>query len=293
MFVEITDVFLRDGLQDEPVVVPTAAKLEIASYLRAAGVTRMEVASFVNPKKVPQMADAAELFSSREDADVTWSALALNGRGIERALAANADQIQVVISASDAHSTSNAGGSTADLQAGIISTVTSLGVPVGQRFFAGISTAFTCPFEGEIPAERVVDLVKRFHDAGITTIGLADTLGTTPTEKVIDTVSQVLDAVPGIKLSLHLHNAHGQALNTVTAALELGISLFDASLGGFGGCPFAPGAAGNLDILDLVRHLHSLGVETGIDEQALAFATVQAQQAVAQGSVLDGVRSLS
>lgn len=286
MFVEITDVFLRDGLQDEHVVVPTEIKLEIATTLRNVGITRMEVASFVNPKKVPQMADAAELFAAKTDPDVTWTALALNGRGVDRALAADADQIQVVISASNAHSSANAGGTTEELQAGIISTVTNAGAPVEQRFFAGISTAFTCPFEGDIPSSRVVELVRGFHDAGITNIGLADTLGTTPTEKVIDTLTQVRTALPEVNLSLHLHNAHGQGLKTVTAAIELGITRFDAALGGFGGCPFAPGAAGNLDTLELVRHLHGLGVTTGTDEDALLAATEQAQAAVAAGQPL-------
>lgn len=269
MFVEITDVFLRDGLQDQHVVVGTAEKLAVAASLYEAGVPRLEAGSFVNPRKVPQMADTAELFAARPAESAVWTGLALNAQGINRALDADVDQIQVVASASDAHSAANAGGGTARMLADLSAAIAESGVPVAERFFAGISTAFTCPFEGDVPAGRVIELVRGFRSAGISTIGLADTLGTTPPEKVIDTVIKVRAAVPDVVLSLHLHNADGQALETVTLALEQGITRFDSALAGFGGCPFAPGAAGNLDTLELIRHLHALGHETGIDEVAL------------------------
>lgn len=283
MFVEITDVFLRDGLQDEHVVVPTAEKLEIAAALQAAGIRRMEIASFVNPRKVPQMADAAELFAAQPADAATWTGLALNNRGVARALDAGVDEIQVVASASNAHSSANAGGDTAQMLANLTAAITTAGVPVAERFFAGISTAFTCPFEGDIPADRVIGLVRGFHSAGITNIGLADTLGTTPTDQVIDTLTQVIEAVPDVVLSLHLHNANDQALDTVTEAVKLGVTRYDAALAGFGGCPYAPGAAGNLDTLELVRHLHQLGHETGVDEQLLAALSERARASVTAG----------
>lgn len=282
MFIEITDVYLRDGLQDEHVVVSTEDKLRIAAGLHQAGVTRLEAGSFVNPKRVPQMADAAELFARKPEISATWTALALNGRGIDRAVAAGADEIQIVASASEAHSSANAGGSTAKMVADLGGTVAKYASRTGVRFFAGISTAFVCPFEGDIAPERLIEVVGHFTRLGLKNIGLADTLGSATPEQVLASVAAVQEAEPDITLSLHLHNAHGRALETVTAAVELGITRFDSALGGFGGCPFAPGAAGNLDTLDLVRHLHSLGLETGIDETQLCELTELSRRVVRQ-----------
>src|SRR5688572_3210876 len=189
MKVDITDVFLRDGLQDEPVVVSTAHKLEIAQALIAAGIKRIEAASFVNPKRVPQMADAAQVISSLPHVEgITYTSLALNGKGIERAVEAGATDIQVVTSASQAHSTANAGRAVEDALAGIAATVSRY---PGTRFFAGISTAFTCPFEGNIDPEYLLRVVRAFKDMGIKDVGLADTLGTTPTQRVLATLNDV------------------------------------------------------------------------------------------------------
>ncbi|GAA1272900.1 hydroxymethylglutaryl-CoA lyase [Arthrobacter pascens] len=278
MQVEITDVFLRDGLQDEPVIVSTAHKLEIAEALVAAGVKRIEAASFVNPKRVPQMADAAEIISSLTAVPgVTYTSLALNGKGIERAVDAGATDIQVVASASQAHSNANAGQAIEDALA-------SLGAAVSRfpqaRFFAGISTAFTCPFEGSIDPGYLLRVVRAFKDMGITDIGLADTLGTSPTDQVMASLQHVRDAEPDLTYYLHLHNAHGQALGTASAAVDSGVVHFDAALGGYGGCPFAPGAHGNIATEELVRHLHDTGHDTGIDEDRLADAVRLARDVV-------------
>lgn len=280
MDVQLTDVFLRDGLQDEDVVVSTADKLAVAEILMAAGLTRLEVASFVNPKKVPQMADAAEVLAGLPRSEpVTHTVLALNGRGIARAVEAGATDVQVVTSASQAHSSANAGASIEDALA-------DLGQEVARypqaHFFAGISTAFTCPFEGEIDPAHLLRVVRAFRAMGITDIGLADTLGTSPTDQVVNTVAYVQDAEPELTYSLHLHNAHGQALDTVTAAVErLGIIRFDSALGGYGGCPFAPGAHGNIATEQLVAHLHAAGHDTGIDEERLAAAVRLARDVLA------------
>ncbi|WP_254910477.1 hydroxymethylglutaryl-CoA lyase [Gulosibacter sp. 10] len=280
--VEVTDVFLRDGLQDEPVVVATADKLRIAEALRRAGFRRIEAASFVNPKRVPQMADAEAVFASRPEGGPSWSALALNGRGIARALDAGARDIQIVASASAAHSAANAGRSTEQALEELREQVAAARAEHPDvRFHAGVSTAFTCPYEGEVPKERLLGIVDRFAAMGVHELGLADTLGNTPPERVMESVEHVRRAHPELRYSLHLHNAHGRALETVTAAVEAGITRFDAALGGYGGCPFAPGAAGNLASHALVAHLHSLGAETGIDEQLLAEATSLARAAVA------------
>lgn len=281
MKIHITDVFLRDGLQDEPVIVDTERKLEIAGALAVAGVQRMEVASFVNPARVPQMADAAEILQRLpRNPAVRYTSLALNGKGISRAAAAGAKEIQVVASASQAHSNANAG-------AGIDEALESLAADVARfpqlNFFAGISTAFTCPFEGEIDPERLLKLVRAFRQMGIKAIGLADTLGTTAPKRLMDSVKYVQDAEPDLTYYLHLHNAHGQALETVALAIASGITHFDAALGGFGGCPFAPGAAGNLATAELVQFLHVRGHQTGIDEVKLNEATELAHSIVRSG----------
>ncbi|MFD0043699.1 hydroxymethylglutaryl-CoA lyase [Pseudarthrobacter scleromae] len=290
MKVQVTDVFLRDGLQDEAVIVSTAHKLEIAQALVAAGIKRIEAASFVNPKRVPQMADAADVISSLPLVDgVTYTSLALNGKGIERAVEAGATDVQVVTSASQTHSNANAGQAIEDALAGIGATVSRY---PETRFFAGISTAFTCPFEGSIDPEYLLRVVRAFSDMGIKDVGLADTLGTTPTEKVLASLYHVRDAEPDLTYYLHLHNAHHQALATAGAAVGAGVVRFDAALGGYGGCPFAPGAHGNIATEELVRYLHYAGHETGIDEDRLADAVRLAREVVAHSpaALLDPAR---
>lgn len=286
MRIEITDVFLRDGLQDEDVIVPTEDKVAVAEALVAAGVRRMEAASFVNPRRVPQMADAAEVLAGvPQHPGVTWTALALNGRGIDRAVAAGVAEIQVVTSASQAHSSANAGQSIEDALAGLAAEVARHPT---TRFFAGISTAFTCPFEGTIDPERLIRVVRAFQAMGVTSIGLADTLGTTPTERVVATMQRIMRAEPDLAYSLHLHDAHDQALATVSAAVsELGITRFDSAVGGYGGCPFAPGAHGNLATEQLVRHLHAQGHDTGIDEARLDDAVRLARRTVARSPAVE------
>ncbi|MET1035628.1 MAG: hydroxymethylglutaryl-CoA lyase [Arthrobacter sp.] len=284
MKVRITDVFLRDGLQDEAVIVSTEDKLAVADSLVAAGFTRLEVASFVNPAKVPQMGDAARVLGGLPRRHgVTYTSLALNGRGIQRAVDAGATDIQVVTSASQAHSNANAGQS-------IESALADLGREVARfpriGFFAGISTAFTCPFEGAIDPEHLLRVVRAFRDMGIRDIGLADTLGTSPTEQVLASLAHVRAGEPDLTYYLHLHNARGQALETASAAVEAGIVRFDAALAGYGGCPFAPGAHGNIATEELVRHLHDAGHETGIDEDLLADAVQLAREVVLRSPAL-------
>jgi hydroxymethylglutaryl-CoA lyase len=284
MKVRITDVFLRDGLQDEDVIVSTTDKLAVAEALLAAGFTRLEVASFVNPKKVPQMGDAEAVLAGLPARNgTTYTSLVLNGRGIARAVEAGATDIQVVTSASQAHSSANAGQS-------IEQALESLGREVARfpqaNFFAGISTAFTCPFEGEIDPAYLLRVVRAFKDMGITTVGLADTLGTSPTDQVMASLHHVMDAEPDLEYSLHLHNAHGQALATVSAAVDAGITRFDAALAGYGGCPFAPGAHGNIATEEIVRHLHASGHDTGIDEDRLTDAVRLARDVVAHSPAL-------
>lgn len=280
MRIQVTDVFLRDGLQDEDRIVSVEDRIAIGEASAAAGIGRLEVASFVNPARVPQMAGAEHVLEGmqqRTTAELT--VLTLNGKGVARAVEAGARNIQIVTSASQAHSTANAGR-------GIDEAMASLAAEVCKypdaNFFAGISTAFTCPFEGRIDKGRLLKIVRAFKDMGVSNIGLADTLGTTPPEDAMANVKFVMDAEPGLTYYLHLHNAHGRALETVDAAIAAGITRFDAALGGFGGCPFAPGAHGNIATEELVRHLHAAGHETGIDEDRLAAVVVLARGTLAR-----------
>lgn len=267
----INEVVLRDGLQDEPRYVEVAQRAELAEALVSAGLRNLEVASFVNPQRVPQMRGAADLLAAlpRRD-DLTWSAIALNPRGADRAVAAGADEVALVVSAGEGHSVANAGRTVDDALAGFARwRADNPAVAVT----AGVSTAFICPYDGEIPAGRLVDLASRFAEIGVRRLGLADTLGTADPELVLRSTTAVRDAVPAVELALHLHDAHGRALETVTAAVEAGITRFDSATGGYGGCPFAPGASGNLATEKLAAHLHSTGHRTGIDTSALAEVT--------------------
>jgi hydroxymethylglutaryl-CoA lyase len=282
MAVIITDVVLRDGLQDEDVVVATQDKLAVADALITAGVRKIEAASFVSPTRVPQMADAPAVMAALpRTSGVTFSALVLNATGVHRAAAARVDEIQIVTSASTSHSKANAGRSPEQALHELAEAVRQ---HPGQRFIAGISTAFVCPFDGVIAPEQLVVVAKSMAAMGVIRLGLADTLGIATTEQVLRSVEAVRDALPDIELSLHLHNAEGQALDTVVAAhTRLGIEHFDSALGGYGGCPFAPGAHGNIATEELVAYLHAHGIDTGIDPEALAVAVALVKTALARG----------
>jgi hydroxymethylglutaryl-CoA lyase len=281
MAVVITDVVLRDGLQDEQVVVSTDDKLSIVDALISAGVSQIEAASFVSPTRVPQMADAPALVARLpHPPGVRYSALTLNANGVHRAAESGIDEIEIVASASAGHSRANAGRSPQQ-------ALRELADAVAQHpectFIAGISTAFVCPFDGPVPAARLVEVASAMADMGVARVGLADTLGTATTSQVLQSVDAVRNALPDTELSLHLHNAHEQALDTVVAASKLGIAHFDSAAGGYGGCPFAPGAHGNIATEELVAHLHAAGIDTGIDTDALAEAVALIKAALARG----------
>lgn len=283
MRVEVTDVVLRDGLQDEDVVVATTHKIAIAEALVAAGLTSFEVGSFVNPSRVPQMADTADVVAGTSHLNVNRLALALNAKGVHRAAASRIETVEIVASASRGHSRANAG---IDVEQAIAGLGDALAAHPDTQFIAGISTAFVCPFDGVVPAERLVEVVGLVEQIGVARIGLADTLGIATPNQVATSVSAVMDAYPHLELGLHLHNAKGQALETVDAGLEIGIRHFDSAVGGYGGCPFAPDAHGNLATEELVAHLHHHGVDTGVDEQQLARVAELVTQSLARGTAL-------
>lgn len=281
MEVHITDVVLRDGLQDEDAIVSTEDKVAIARALRDAGLADFEVASFVNPARVPQMADAAEVVAGTAQLGVRRLALALNGKGVHRAAASGVEVVEVVTSASTGHSRANAGR---DVHQAIDELAAAVAEHPDTSFVAGVSTAFVCPFDGPVPAEQLIGVVERVARIGVERVGLADTLGVADPDQVATSVAAVQDALPSVELGLHLHNAKGQALETVDAALELGIRHFDSAVGGYGGCPFAPGAHGNLATEALVNHLHARGAKTGIDPHALAGVAELVRQSLARGA---------
>ncbi len=284
MNVRLTDVVLRDGLQDEDVIVSTQDKRRIADALVAAGVRELEVASFVSAKKVPQMADAEALLATLpHHRDVWICAIALNPRGAQRAVGTRVDELRLVVSAGAGHSRANAGRDTEQALDEFAAVIPQLS---GVTVTAAVSTAFNCPYDGPVSPHRLLSVVQRFHDAGVRQVSLADTLGTATTVQVLRSLDTVRNALPDLQLGLHLHDGHGQALATVDAALRVGVRQFDSALGGLGGCPFAPGAHGNLATEALVAHLHRANIPTGITEAALTEAHHQLRDALQRGQAV-------
>ena len=282
--IEIVEVGPRDGLQSEAVIAPTSLKLELIARLCAAGVRRIEVASFVHPKRVPQMADAEAVMSALPRREgVQYVALVLNRKGFDRAQAAGCTEIGMVTAATDSFSNSNQGASIeATLRAW--EEIAPLAHAAGIRAQITISAAFGCPFEGEVQPERVVEMARRIAATQPLEIALADTIGVAVPPQVTDLVTRVRAAVPRVSLRCHFHNTRNTAIANAYAAAEAGVSTLDASVGGLGGCPFAPNATGNVATEDLLYMLGRAGFTTGLDLEAV-IATArwlqeQRQQAV-------------
>ncbi|MGV3730242.1 MAG: hydroxymethylglutaryl-CoA lyase [Sphingopyxis sp.] len=264
--VEIVEVGPRDGLQNESAIVATADKLALVRRAIGYGVRRIEVTSFVNPKKVPQLADAEELVAMLPDRnDVTYIGLVLNRRGAERALATGRiDELGAVCVTSDSFGIRNQGQSSDESLAAAMEIVT-LAKAAGRSGQITIATAFGCPFEGRVTIDRVVEMAKRAADAHPREIALADTIGVGAPAQVAEMVGRVREAVGGLPVRVHFHNTRGTGIANAWAAVQEGAATVDASLGGLGGCPFAPGAAGNVATEDVVYMLEGGGVATGLD----------------------------
>jgi hydroxymethylglutaryl-CoA lyase len=269
--VDIVEVGPRDGLQSEPGVLPTATKVEFIQRAIAAGVRRVEVTSFVNPKRVPQMADAeAVLAGLPRREDVHYIGLVLNRRGLERAIAAGCNEIGMAVVASDTFNQRNQGVTTDESIAAWLD-IAAAARQAGIRPQVTVSAAFGCPFEGEVPPQRVVDIARRVAEGGPFEIALADTIGVGVPAQVLELVGRVREAVPGVALRCHFHNTRNTGLANAFAAVQAGVTTLDASLGGIGGCPFAPAATGNIPTEDLLYMLGRMGVGTGVDlEQTIA-----------------------
>ncbi|MGV0837569.1 hydroxymethylglutaryl-CoA lyase [Mycolicibacterium thermoresistibile] len=278
----ITEVALRDGLQIEPVTVPTAEKIAFGRMLVAAGFRHLEVGAFVSPAKVPAMADSADIIGGLTDLDAVLHALVFNVRGAERAVSAGARSVRFVVSASDGHSQANT-GVTREAALQRLAEAAAYLRDHDIAVEATIATAFVCPLDGDTSVSILVGLAERLAALDIGVLHLADTIGAATPGDVRRGVTAVQAAVPEIPLGLHLHNTYGMASACVWEALSLGVRRFDAATGGLGGCPFAPGAAGNIAADDLVHLMHREGITTGIDPGALTAAREQLAKMVGHG----------
>jgi hydroxymethylglutaryl-CoA lyase len=260
--VSIREVAPRDGLQNEE-PIPTDNKVRLIDALSGTGVKRIEAVSFVHPRAIPQMADADEVWARiTRHPEIRYSALIPNTRGAQRALAAGLREIEVVVSASDTHNRRNLNSSTEESLtdiAGLIPLIHQAGATVEVI----VATSFGCPFEGDIAPERVASIVERVRADGADRIAFGDTTGMATPRRVRDLLSVVRPDL------LHFHNTRGTGLANVLTALDLGITEFDASVGGIGGCPYAPGASGNIATEEVVHMLEDMGIDTGIDLDAL------------------------
>jgi isopropylmalate/homocitrate/citramalate synthase len=271
--VTIVEVGPRDGLQNEPGAVPTAAKIAFVDALSAAGHAVIEVSAFVSPKWVPQMADAAEVFAgiTRRDG-VRYTALVPNRAGLARAAAAGVDEVAIFAAASETFSQANI-NQTIDESLASYRMVVDEAHTGGMRVRGYLSTCFGCPFEGHVPPSRVADVAGRLSDLGVFEVAISDTIGVAHPGQVAEVLDAVTARVPLAQVALHLHDTRGTALANVLAGLQYGVTTFDSAAGGLGGCPYAPGASGNLSTEDLLYMLDGLGIDTGVSLDGVVAAS--------------------
>ena len=288
--ITIHEVGLRDGLQIEAQAVPTARKLAWIAGLAAAGLRMIQVGSFVHPQKVPQMADTDDLFRHLAAAPrapgLIYSGLVLNERGLERGLACGVDYFCMGVSASDTHSRKNTGMSSAEAADRIVAMARAA-AGAGKGVQVSVQSAFGCGYEGAVPAARVLDLVRRFLDAGLATVSLADTAGHANPAQVDALVGAVLAIDSRLPLTCHFHDTYGLGLANAYAAFRAGVTSFESAFGGLGGCPFTAVAAGNVCTEDLAHLFQRMGVATGVDVAAVSEVTKDA--AACFGRALPGV----
>jgi hydroxymethylglutaryl-CoA lyase len=267
--IELLEVGPRDGLQMESTVVPTAVKVELIERLLRAGLKRIEVTSFVNPKKVPQMADAEDLLSRLKRPEGVWfTGLVLNRKGLDRAIAAGCNEIGMVVVASDTFNRRNQGVSTEESIAAWLD-ISKSAKAAGVRAQVSVSAAFGCPFEGEVPVQRVIDIAERVAEGEPHEICFADTIGVGVPSQVTEILTKAREALPGVRFRCHFHNTRNTGIANAFAAVQAGAVALDASIGGVGGCPFAPAATGNISTEDLLYMLDRSGIKTGVSLPAM------------------------
>jgi isopropylmalate/homocitrate/citramalate synthase len=271
--VRVVEVGPRDGLQNEPEAVPTDEKVRLVEALAAAGLREIEVTSFVSPRAVPQLADAEAVFAalSRRDG-VTYAALVPNARGLQRALGTAAAQIALFTGATDAFTRHNINRSVEESLADF-APLAAAARAAGRRVRGYVSVAFGCPYEGIVRPERAQLVARRLFDLGVDEVSLGDTIGVATPNQVPDVAGPLLAEYGAPRIALHFHDTRGTALANALAALQSGATVLDAAAGGLGGCPYAPGAAGNLATEDLLYLLHGVGIRTGVDLDAVAAAS--------------------
>lgn len=262
--VTICEVASRDGFQSISAFIPTANKVKIIRALAQTGISSLEISSFVHPRAIPQLKDAEEVVRTVIDEleGVDVRALVPNLRGIERAVGAGVKKVKTMLSATDSHSLSNANATVVDAQQKQ-TPIFDYAAANNIEVMGSISVAFGCPFEGVVPIERLVEIVGRYDSMGVREISLADTTGMAHPKQVYDTLAVLQEVFPHIAYSMHFHNTRGMALANTLAALEQGVTLYDSSIAGLGGCPYAPGATGNVATEDLAHMLTEMGIATG------------------------------
>jgi hydroxymethylglutaryl-CoA lyase len=281
---EIVEVGPRDGLQIDPVVLPTATKIELIQRLLAAGLRRIEVTSFVNPRKVPQMADAEQVLAGlRRPRDAHFIGLVMNRKGFDRAAAAGCSEVGMVVVASDTFNRRNQGVGTDESIAAWLD-VAKAARAAGIRAQVTISAAFGCPFEGEVSAQRVLEVAQRVAAAEPHEICLADSIGVAVPGQVRELLGRLSEQLPGMHWRCHFHNTRNTGIANAWAAIESGVRALDSSIGGIGGCPFAPAATGNIASEDLLYMLDRSGVATGVSLTALIETTKWLQQQLGRES---------
>ena len=271
--VKIVEVGPRDGLQNEKVTIPTEAKVEYITALSDAGLRVIEAGAFVSPKWVPQMADTAEVYRTiPKDPGVEYPVLVPNVKGLERAIEAGVKSIAIFTAASESFNERNINMSI-DASFENFGQVVPRARQEGMRVRGYVSTAFGCPYEGEVPPEKVLEVCARLLDLGCYEVSVGDTIGVGTPMQVQGVIGMLLQVIPANRLAMHFHDTRGTALANTLAALEMGIATFDSSSGGLGGCPYAPGASGNMATEDLVYMLDNMAIETGVDLNRLVAAS--------------------
>jgi len=275
----IEDEFLRDGLQNEKRLFSVGEKLDFLSAIEAAGVRRIQVGSFVHPRWVPQMADTDELFARIvPKPGVTYTALVLNGAGLDRALAVGVKHLSISVSASETHSMKNTNRTVDEARAAIRPTIEKA-LAEGVAVRAGIQSALGCGFEGRVDPDRVAEIARSYSDIGVAEINLADTAGLANPGQVFDLCRRLRGEIaPEVRLSLHLHDTRGLGIANMLAGLQAGVRIFDAAMGGLGGCPFVPKATGNIATEDAAFLCDQIGLETGIDWRAFRAPVARATE---------------
>ncbi len=277
-FVQIKEVGPRDGLQNEKNIVPTEQKIEWIDLLSETGLSYIEITSFVHPKWIPQLADALEVSRKIKRKDpITYAALVPNRKGLDNALLANVDEVSIFMSASETHNQKNINKSIAETLP-ILKEVAEDATKEGKSTRAYVSTVFGCPYEGDVEIDSVLHICDKLFAMGVDEISLGDTIGIAHPKQVDFVLDEVTKRFNKDLIALHFHDTRGMALANILVALKKGYTIFDSSLGGLGGCPYAPGASGNVATDDLVYMLERMGIRTGIDERMLAEAAVYIQK---------------